>query len=54
VFSGLFFNGAESWRELLFYKNVVEIRALNESVKSLGSDADPVGALPADDLTIVL
>jgi hypothetical protein len=54
VFSGLFFNGAESLRDLLFYKNVVEIGAFNESVKSRGNDADPVGALPADDLTIVL
>jgi hypothetical protein len=32
----------------------VEIGALNENVKSLGRDADLVGALLADDMTIVL
>jgi len=54
VFSGLFFNGAESWRVHMFYKNVVETGAFNESVKSFGDNADSIGVWLADDLTIVL
>jgi hypothetical protein len=54
VFSGLFFNGAESWRDPECYKKVVEIEALNESVESRRGRADPVGAGRADDPTRVL
>jgi hypothetical protein len=54
VFSGLFLNGAESRRDLEFYKNVAEIGAFNESVKFRGDGGDGIGAGLADDLTIVL
>jgi hypothetical protein len=54
VFSGLFLNGTESWRDDVFYKNVVEIGPFNESVKSWGDDADDVCDWPPNDLTIVL
>ena len=43
VFSGLFFNGAESWRDLTCDKNVVEIHSLNESVESRRDKAGAVG-----------
>jgi hypothetical protein len=54
VFSGLFFNGAESGRDPDFYKNFVEIEAFNESVSARRDDADPVGDLASGDQTRVL
>jgi hypothetical protein len=54
VFSGLFFNGAESWRDLAFYKNVVEICAFNESVKPWRNGGDRIVAGLTGDRTIVL
>jgi hypothetical protein len=54
VFSGLFFNGAESWRDPKCDKKVVEIKAFNKSVESRRARADPVGAAAVDDPTRVL
>jgi hypothetical protein len=54
VFSGLFFNGAESGRDPDFYKNVAEIEAFDESVSARRDDADPVGDMASGDQTRVL
>jgi hypothetical protein len=54
VFSGLFSNGAESWRDPKFYKNVVENKALNETVSSRRSDADAARRFSAGNQTRVL
>jgi hypothetical protein len=54
VFSGLFSNGAESWRDLLCDKNVSEISALNENVEDRHNGAGPVGAFPGASRTLML
>jgi hypothetical protein len=54
VFSGLFFNGAGSWRDPVCDKNVVEMMSFNESVEPRRADAGPVGRLTANDLTRLL
>jgi hypothetical protein len=54
VFSGLFSNGAESWRDPKCYKNVVENKVLNETVSGRRSDADAARAFSADNQTRVL